>query len=109
MHAARSRPAHADRRPSVACSTAPRARAQQAGGESLLVSALSVWNAVLDTGRPELAAALLQPVAVDRRGEIPAGMGPFFLVPPLAWHGGLLTTGTGYQRQYAKERGTINI
>jgi hypothetical protein len=33
-------------------------------GESLLVSTLSVWNAILDRGRPDLARALLLPVPV---------------------------------------------
>ena len=72
----------------------------KAGGQSLLVSTLTVWNKILERGRTDLAAALLVPVAVDRRGEVPQGMLPFFMVPPISWHAGWLGTGTGYQRQY---------
>jgi hypothetical protein len=72
------------------------------GGESLLCSALAVWNVLLSTGRRDLAAALLAPVAIDRRGEVPLGMEPYFMMPPLAWDqsSGLLGVGAGYQRQY---------
>ena len=70
------------------------------GGESLLCSALSVYNEVRARGRDDLAAALLQPIAIDRRGEVPAGMEPFFMMPPLSWHEGRLGVGAGYQRQY---------
>ncbi len=69
------------------------------GGESLLCSALTVYNEILCT-RPDLAAELLRPVAIDRRGEIPEGMQPFFMMPPMSWHAGYLGPGAGYQRQY---------
>lgn len=39
-------------------------------------------------------------MAIDRRGEVPEGMQPFFMMPPLTWHEGLLGVGAGYQRQY---------
>ena len=72
------------------------------GGESLLCSALSVWNAMLSAGRLDLAAVLLEPVAIDRRGEIPLGMEPYYMMPPLTWdqRSGLLGVGAGYQRRY---------
>jgi hypothetical protein len=72
----------------------------KAGGESLLVSTLTVYNELLRRGRSDLAEALLLPVAVDRRGEVPEGMAPFFLVSPVVWHAGKLGSGAGYQRQY---------
>jgi alpha-ketoglutarate-dependent taurine dioxygenase len=67
------------------------------GGDSLLVSALTLYNE-LRSRRPDLAARLLQPMAHDRRGEVPAGQQPFFMIPVLSWHGGQLTV--FYQRQY---------
>lgn len=71
----------------------------QSGGNSLLSSALSAWNA-LHARMPALAAALLDPVAIDRRGEVPRGMDPWFISAPLVWHDKLLGVGAGYQRQY---------
>lgn len=71
----------------------------KSGGESLLCSALTVYNEILRI-KPDLAAELLRPVAIDRRGEIPEGMQPFFMMPPLSWHAGFLGPGAGYQRQY---------
>jgi hypothetical protein len=67
------------------------------GGDSLLVSALALYNELLRT-RPALAARLLRPMAHDRRGEVPAGQQPFFMIPVLSWHAGALTV--FYQRQY---------
>ncbi len=60
------------------------------GGHSALVSTGAVWNAVLQQ-RPDLAAALLQPVATDRRGEVPPGQQPFFTIPVLNWYAGRLS------------------
>lgn len=69
----------------------------RSGGDSLLVSALTIWNE-MSARRPDLAAELLRPLATDRRGEVPAGMKPYFMIPPLSWHAGQLTV--HYQRQY---------
>jgi hypothetical protein len=69
----------------------------QRGGDSLLVSALTLFNELRRT-RPELAARLLRPMAHDRRGEVPAGQQPFFMIPVLSWHARALTV--FYQRQY---------
>ena len=44
----------------------------KSGGRSALVSAGTVYNEILRT-RPDLAAVLLQPFPIDRRGEIPKG------------------------------------
>ncbi len=67
------------------------------GGKSLLVSTATVYNEMLKR-RPELAALMFEPVATDRRGEVPAGQKPYFEIPVLNWHNGLLTG--IYQRQY---------
>jgi Taurine catabolism dioxygenase TauD, TfdA family len=67
------------------------------GGDSLLVSALSVYRE-LARQRPDLLARLLVPMAHDRRGEVPAGAKPFFEIPVYSWHEGALTV--FYQRQY---------
>lgn len=72
-------------------------REAQRGGDSLLVSALTLYNELLRT-RPDLAARLLRPMAHDRRGEVPAGQQPFFMIPVLSWHAKAMTV--FYQRQY---------
>ena len=69
----------------------------KSGGESLLTSAVSIYNAMLER-RPDLLAHLFEPVATDRRGEIPAGMKPWFEIPVFTWHQGFLNV--LYQRQY---------
>lgn len=67
------------------------------GGDSLLVSALTLFN-VLRREHPELLARLLRPMPHDRRGEVPAGMLPFFEIPVFSSREGHLTV--FYQRQY---------
>lgn len=67
------------------------------GGESLLVSALSIYNR-MRAERPDLLERLFDPVATDRRGEIPPGAKPYMEIPILSWHAGHLTI--FYQRQY---------
>lgn len=67
------------------------------GGDSLLVSALAIYNEMVAT-RPDLAARLFEPVATDRRGEIPEGADPWFAIPPFTWFGDRLAV--IYQRQY---------
>ncbi len=72
-------------------------REARSGGDSLLVSSTTLYNEIL-TRRPDLAPWLFEPVATDRRGEIPAGMKPWFEIPVFNWHEGFLTA--LYQRQY---------
>jgi hypothetical protein len=72
-------------------------REARRGGDSLLASSLTVFNE-MRRGCPELAALLFQPLATDRRGEVPQGMKPYFEIPVFNWHEGQLTT--IYQRQY---------
>lgn len=67
------------------------------GGDSLLVSAATIYNR-MHAEEPELLCRLFDPIATDRRGEIPDGAKPFMQIPPLSWHAGKLTV--FYQRQY---------
>ena len=67
------------------------------GGRSLLVSAETIYNR-LQALRPDLLAKLFDPIATDRRGEVPEGAKPWMTIPPLSWHEGRLTV--FYQRQY---------
>lgn len=67
------------------------------GGRSLLVSANTVYNEMYRS-RPDLLALLLEPIATDRRGEVPEGMLPFLLIPVFSYYANRLTP--FYQRQY---------
>ena len=67
------------------------------GGDSALVSSSTLWNA-LRRRRPDLARRLLEPMATDRRGEVPPGEPPFFSIPVFNWYRGHLSA--IYQRQY---------
>ena len=69
----------------------------KSGGLSLLVSSSSIFNE-MRRQRPDLVELLMGPIATDRRGEIPKGMLPYYLVPVLNYYEGCLTT--MYQRQY---------
>ncbi|ROP83349.1 TfdA family taurine catabolism dioxygenase TauD [Stella humosa] len=72
-------------------------RTARAGGLSTLVSSSTIFNE-MRRRRPDLLRLLMQPIATDRRGEVPAGGKPFFLIPVFSWHQGHLTA--IYQRQY---------
>jgi hypothetical protein len=67
------------------------------GGDSLLVSTATIYNAML-ARRPDLVALLFDPIATDRRGEVPENEKPYLEIPVLNWHAGFLTG--FYQRQY---------
>jgi hypothetical protein len=67
------------------------------GGKSLLVSTTTIYNEMLRK-RPDLAALMFDPIATDRRGEVPEGQKPYLEIPVLSWHAGFLTG--FYQRQY---------
>lgn len=69
----------------------------QEGGDSLLVSVEMIYNR-MRAERPDLLERLFDPIATDRRGEVPEGMLPYMTIPPLSWHDGQLTA--FYQRQY---------
>lgn len=67
------------------------------GGDSLLVSAGAIYNRMAAEA-PDLLDRLFDPIATDRRGEVPEGMKPYMEIPPFSWHDGKLTV--FYQRQY---------
>ncbi len=67
------------------------------GGESLIVSAGAIYNEMLDVD-PDLTAVLFDPIATDRRGEVPDGAKPYFTIPVFTWFEDALTV--MYQRQY---------
>ncbi len=69
----------------------------KSGGDSLLVSALSIYNRMREQ-RPDLLELLFKPVATDRRGEVPQGAKPYMTIPIFNWYEGFLTV--FYQRQY---------
>ena len=71
------------------------------GGESALVSSTTLFNEMRRL-RPDLAAALFQPVATDRRGEVPPGQLPYFSIPVFNWwpQGAEGRLSVIYQRQY---------
>lgn len=60
------------------------------GGLSSVVSSVTLHNEML-TRRPDLLEVLFEPFPVDRKGEIPAGKGPFYLIPVCHWHKGELS------------------
>tara|TARA_B110000211_G_scaffold139104_1_gene159060 strand:+ start:345 stop:1415 length:1071 start_codon:yes stop_codon:yes gene_type:complete len=72
-------------------------RKAKKGGRSLLVSAETIYNR-MKAERPDLLEKLFDPIATDRRGEIPKGEKPFMEIPVLSWNQGYLTV--FYQRQY---------
>lgn len=72
-------------------------REARRGGDSLLVSALAIFNELRKT-RPDLLQRLLMPMPHDRRGEVPAGEKPYFEIPVFSWFDGKITG--FYQRQY---------
>lgn len=72
-------------------------RKAKEGGESLLVSAESIFNR-MKKDYPELLLKLFDPIATDRRGEIPTGAKPYMEIPVFNWNENALTV--FYQRQY---------
>ncbi len=72
-------------------------RTAKSGGLSALVSSTTIFNE-MRRHRPDLLELLFQPVATDRRGEVPAGQKPWFEIPVFNWHEGYLSA--IYQRQY---------
>jgi hypothetical protein len=69
----------------------------KSGGLSALVSSTTIFNE-MRRRRPDLLRLLFQPIATDRRGEVPPGQKPYFEIPVFTWHEGFLTA--IYQRQY---------
>ncbi len=69
----------------------------KAGGRSSLVSSVTLYNEMLARD-PDLAAALFEPIATDRRGEVASGEKPYFTIPVFNWFEGAFAG--IYQRQY---------
>ncbi|MCB1025178.1 MAG: TauD/TfdA family dioxygenase [Acidobacteria bacterium] len=67
------------------------------GGHSLLVSSDTVFNEI-HKKRKDLLQLLMEPIATDRRGEVPAGMLPYLLIPVFSFYKNRITP--FYQRQY---------
>ena len=60
------------------------------GGESYLASSMSTYNEIARR-RPDLVEALFMPYPTDRRGEVPAGLNPWFNMPIFSWYQGELS------------------
>lgn len=63
----------------------------RSGGESSLASSVAVHNEIARR-RPDLLPVLSEPYFRDRRGEVPAGMAPWYKIPIFNYDGGYLTT-----------------
>jgi hypothetical protein len=72
-------------------------RKAKSGGLSSLVSSVTAYNE-MRARRPDLVEVMFEPFYVDRRGEVPPGMEPWFALPIFSWHEGALTT--IYVRRY---------
>ncbi len=62
-------------------------RPAKSGGESRIVSTVSIHNEIMRR-RPDLLKALYEPWWIERRKEIPAGKQPFFPMPQFHYHNG---------------------
>ncbi len=62
----------------------------RSGGESALVSGIALHDEMLRL-RPDLCAALYQPLTSDRRGEVPEGKQPWMRIPVFMWQHGSFT------------------
>ena len=63
----------------------------------MLASSMTAYNELLDR-RPDLLEVLFDPIATDRRGEVPEGEKPYFTIPVFNKFAGFLTC--IYQRNY---------
>ena len=72
----------------------------KSGGESFIASSITLYNEILKR-RPDLIPAAFLPYPTDRRGEVPAGMKPYFEIPIFNWHQGKLSA--IYLRHYIEE------
>ncbi len=63
----------------------------RSGGMSRVASSVTIFNEMLGE-RPDLVAQLTRPFHVDRKGEIPAGKGPYYQMAVFHRHDGMLTT-----------------
>jgi Taurine catabolism dioxygenase TauD, TfdA family len=85
---------HADSCDIVALMCLNKARS---GGLSTIVSSVTLYNELLARDLA-LTRVLFEPFCVDRRGEVPPGMKPYYTIPVFHWYEGLLTA--YYVRRY---------
>ncbi len=64
----------------------------KSGGLSSLTSSMSIYNRMA-TERPDLVRRLFAPLPFDRRGEVPEGRLPYYLIPVITDYAGYLTVG----------------
>jgi hypothetical protein len=64
-------------------------RAAREGGQSKLVPAATIHNEMLKR-RPDLVPELYRPIHRDRRGEVPEGKDPWWVMPIFQWYQGRL-------------------
>jgi hypothetical protein len=64
----------------------------KAGGLSSISSSMALYNRMA-TDRPDLVHRLFAPLPFDRRGEVPEGMRPFYLMPVFTDCAGQLSAG----------------
>jgi hypothetical protein len=69
----------------------------KSGGLSSVASSVAVYNAMLKR-RPDLARALCEPMYWDRRGEVPVGKDPWYVLPVFNFRDGWFSC--RYGRQY---------
>lgn len=72
-------------------------RPAESGGISSIVSAEAIYDE-MKKARPDLLERLFLPMATDRRGEVPVGQKPYYMIPVFTLHAGHLNV--MYQRQY---------
>jgi hypothetical protein len=69
----------------------------KSGGLSSIASTVTVYNEML-ARRPDLAHVLTEPMYWDRRGEVPEGKDPWYILPVFNFHEGWFSC--RYGRQY---------
>jgi hypothetical protein len=67
------------------------------GGISAIVSSMTIYNEIRKLA-PDLLRLLFEPFATDRRGEVPEGQKPYYMMPVFHWYRHLLSA--VYTRPY---------
>jgi hypothetical protein len=62
----------------------------KSGGASRIVSSTAIYHE-MERRHPDLLAVLEQPFIIDRKNEVPEGMGPHYAIPLFYRHGGVRT------------------
>jgi len=78
-------------------------RAAQSGGLSCVANAVAIYNELVRT-RPDLAAALYEPLPYDFRGEQPPGGLPYYTFPVFTEHDGRIFVRFIPKYVYASQR-----